>query len=185
MRPALIAALSLAAAATAGAATAQSPYQSWSSQGGDGARSYGYETGRHYSNPYRHDDRRDYRDRSYNGQADQPGDYRCDAFWDANRTDCSAGWRDQRHRSSYGYGYGRGQGRGHGYGYGYGHDAGGSVYPGAYGRPDLVYPAGRGGYAAAGSRDPARMDWCRRNYRSYDAASGYYRAYSGRLIWCG
>ena len=32
----------------------------------------------------------------FNGQADRPGDYRCDAYWDAARTDCGAAWRDQR-----------------------------------------------------------------------------------------
>ena len=28
-------------------------------------------------------------------------------------------------------------------------------------------------------------EWCAARYRSYDARSGYYRAYSGRLIFCG
>lgn len=179
MRPALIAALCLAAAMTTSAASAQS----WSSHG---ARSYGYEPGRHYSNPYRHDGRSGYGYGygSYNGQADRPGDYRCDGFWDANRSDCAEAWRDQRARSSYGHAYGYRQGYGDGYGYrGYG--SGGATYSGAYGRPDIVYPGTRGGYVGGTARDPGRMDWCRRNYRSYDAASGYYRAYSGRLIWCG
>lgn len=33
-------------------------------------------------------------------QLDRPGDYRCDKFWDADRSDCGAGWRDQRDRVS-------------------------------------------------------------------------------------
>jgi len=103
----------------------------------------------------------------------------------------------------YGDGYGYHSGRygygGHGYhprrgygsqyydGYGYGgHNQGGTAYEGAYGRPDVVFPGGgyRGGYAS-GSRDGRRIDWCRATYRSYDPGSGYYRAYSGRLVWCG
>lgn len=139
-------------------------------------------------------------------QRDRPGDWRCDAFWDANRTDCGAAWRDQRHRatrswSSYGDGYrdgryrtyGRSQGYGYGYGSGYGYGPGhgsGEAYYGAYGRPDLVYPEGGHGYGGTyggsyGGRDPHRIDWCRSRYRSYDPGSGYYRAYSGRLVWCG
>ena len=31
----------------------------------------------------------------------------------------------------------------------------------------------------------SRSDWCRANYRSYDPRTGYYRAYSGRLVYCG
>lgn len=140
----------------------------------------------------------------WRSQLDRPGDYRCDAFWDANRTDCGARWRDQRHRVSpqarrdyralagYGGNHGRyGYAYGHGHdgrystrrrGYGYGHTRAGTAYHGAYGRPDLVYP---GGSAHAGGRDPGRVDWCRATYRSYDPHSGYYRAYSGRLIFCG
>lgn len=113
---------------------------------------------------------------AFDGQADRPGDYRCDRYWDANRGDCDAAWRDQRP-------YGRGYVRSYGYGYGYRYVQpayGANVYPGAYGRPDLVYPGG-GGYG----RDPGRIDWCRRAYRSYDPASGYYRAYGGRLVYCG
>ena len=53
---------------------------------------------------------------------------------------------------------------------------------GAYGRPDLVIGES---YGYASGRDPRRVDWCRWNYRSYDPRSGYYRAYSGRLIFCG
>ena len=150
----------------------------------------------------------------WRSQLDRPGDYRCDAFWDANRTDCGARWRDQRHRVSpqarrdyralagyggnhgryghaYGYGHdGRYSTRRRGYGYGQGHNDGyasaGTAYHGAYGRPDLVYPGGgHGGSTYGGGRDPGRIDWCRANYRSYDARSGYYRAYSGRLIFCG
>ena len=91
---------------------------------------------------------------------------------------------------SYGGGYGysprhRGYGSGYGSGYGYGHGAGGTTYEGAYGRPDVVFPGGGRGGSYAGGRDAHRMDWCRANYRSYDPASGYYRAYSGELIYCG
>lgn len=132
-------------------------------------------------------------------QYDRPGDYRCDVYWDANDRDCHAGWRDQRRYTSYGYGrhqdpghgygYGRGYGRGYGHGHGYTYRQdwrhGPAVYPGAYGRPDLVYPGGGGHYGYAAGRDPRRIDWCRANYRSYDPSSGYYRAYSGRLIFCG
>ncbi len=32
-------------------------------------------------------------------QRDRPGDYRCDAYWDANRTDCHERWRHQRPRT--------------------------------------------------------------------------------------
>ncbi|KQW82616.1 BA14K family protein [Brevundimonas sp. Root1279] len=139
----------------------------------------------------------------WRSQLDRPGDYRCDAFWDANRTDCGARWRDQRGRSGYapwnssyrygysdydrGYGYGHESGRRRDYDYGrnYGHSAGSTTYEGAYGRPDHVFPGGgRGGSYSAG-RDPGRVDWCRANYRSYDPYSGYYRGYSGRLIFCG
>lgn len=147
----------------------------------------------------------------WRAQLDRPGDYRCDQFWDASRTDCGARWRDQRRRVSpqarrdyrqlagyrhdgyggygYGHGYDRygGQGygsrrRGYGSSYGYGHGQGGTTYEGAYGRPDIVFP---GGGRYADGRDPRRVDWCRASYRSYDPGSGYYRAYSGRLIWCG
>lgn len=143
-------------------------------------------------------------DWSVRAQRDRPGDYRCDAFWDANRTDCDARWRDQRHRTSYGYSYSRSYrgdygyrghdrryGGDHGYGYGYGHDRGyrregGTAHYGAYGRPDVVYSSGDGYGSRYGSgRDPHRIEWCRRNYRSYDVRSGYYRAYSGRLVYCG
>ena len=174
-----------------------------------------------YRDPYgsRYDWRDDrYRQRDWNAvpstfdwrsQLDRPGDYRCDAFWDASRTDCGDRWRDQRHRVSgearanyrqlagyraddhgrYGYGYGYGyddryssRRRGYGAAYGYGHGAGGTAYHGAYGRPDLVYPSG--GYGPGG-RDPGRIAWCRATYRSYDPGSGYYRAWSGRRVWCG
>jgi hypothetical protein len=147
----------------------------------------------------------------WRSQLDRPGDYRCDAYWDANRTDCGARWRDQRARVSsqarrdyralagdrgnYGYGhaYGHGYGgrystrrRGYGAdypGYGQGYRQAGTAYYGAYGRPDLVYPDGRGDYGVG--RDPGRVAWCRSTYRSYDPGSGYYRAWSGRLVFCG
>jgi len=115
-------------------------------------------------------------------QYDRPGDYRCDAYWDAGRDDCNADWRDQRRHSSRGI-----EGRGHGrYGYGYGHGyraqvGGAAVYPGAWGRPDLVYP---GGHDSAG-RHGNRVAWCQARYRSYDPRSGYYRTYDGRRVFCG
>ena len=154
----------------------------------DHGRSYGH-NGQGYGR--RHD---------FNGQADGPGDYRCDAFWDRGRTDCDAGWRDQRpfawrtdqRRSRYSSSSGYSGYSTSGYGYstrprGQGYDpTRGTAYYGAYGRPDLVYPGGGygGGHAGHG-RDPHRIDWCRATYRSYDSGSGYYRTYSGRLVFCG
>jgi len=141
-----------------------------------------------------HQDRSRRRYNSYNGQQDVPGDFRCDAYWDANRTDCNAAWRDRRpwrpatHRRSY---------SSHSYG-------GPSVYAGQYGRPDVVYSGSRysGGHGQGGSwggayhghdhsshaqygRDPQRINWCCAEYRSYDPATGYYTAYSGQRIFCG
>lgn len=151
----------------------------------------------------------------WRSQLDRPGDYRCDQFWDASRDDCGARWRDQRHRASpqarrdyrqlAGYGregYGRGHGhgrygysnrRGYGSAWNYGHPQGSTTYHGAYGRPDHVYPGGgvsyggySGGYGGGyNSGYGSRSDWCRANYRSYDPRTGYYRAYSGRLVYCG
>lgn len=151
-----------------------------------GARHYNSGHGRGYSNY------------DYQGQRDVPGDYRCDAYWDRGRTDCDAGWRDQRRYASRGaYRYGDGHGRrDHRY-YnsnphrgGYGGSEAATAFYGAYGRPDLVYPGGGHGqagygHAAYGQRNPGRVDWCRAQYRSYDPSSGYYRTYSGRLIYCG
>lgn len=198
IRSALILAAGVALAAAPAAA------QSWERNSG-----YGHQRGGSNWAPSAFD---------WRSQLDRPGDYRCDAFWDANRTDCGARWRDQRHRVSpqarrdyralagyggnhgrYGraWGYGhdgrystrrRGYGYGQGYGYAYdrGHGSAATAYHGAYGRPDLVYSGGGyGGPAYGGGRDPGRIDWCRATYRSYDARSGYYRAYSGRLIFCG
>jgi hypothetical protein len=141
----------------------------------------------------------------WRSQLDRPGDYRCDQFWDANRTDCDARWRDQRARAGHGpwngnqgYGHGRGYGYsysgrrdyeyGHDYGLrNYGHASGSTTYEGAYGRPDHVFPGGGRSYGGSysGGRNPGRIDWCRNNYRSYDPYSGYYRGYSGQLIFCG
>lgn len=132
----------------------------------------------------------------YNGQRDRPGDYRCDAYWDRGRDDCDARWRDQRPFRSY-----SAYGSGHRYSR-YERDGGGYVYQpynqgtqyyGAYGRPDQVYPgSGYGGqvqgYYGGGysnGRDPGRQSYCAARYRSYDPHSGYYRAYSGRLVFCG
>jgi len=181
----------------------QAPYQTpYADQG-----RYGYETPYRYERSYRSESRSRSSDWSVAAQRDRPGDYRCDAFWDANRSDCDARWRDQRHRTSYGsssYGYGRDHrdyDRRHDdhYGYGYGRpqtyygsasrhppvygQGGATPYYGAYGRPDLVYPGS--GSAYGGGRDARRVEWCRRTYRSYDPRTGYYRAYSGRLIYCG
>lgn len=138
----------------------------------------------------------------WRSQLDRPGDYRCDQFWDANRDDCSARWRDQRRQASpqarrnyrelAGYGrdgYGHGgydNRRGYGSAYDYGHAQGSTTYHGAYGRPDHVYPGGGTSYGGGyNSGYGSRSDWCRANYRSYDPRTGYYRAYSGRLIYCG
>lgn len=147
----------------------------------------------------------------WRSQLDRPGDYRCDRFWDASRDDCGARWRDQRRhaspqarrdyrelaghgRSGYGYGrYGHGYRRGYGSANDYGHAQGSTTYHGAYGRPDHVYPGsgvsygGYGGGYGGGynSGYGSRSDWCRANYRSYDPRTGYYRAYSGRLVHCG
>ncbi len=146
----------------------------------------------------------------WRSQLDRPGDYRCDQFWDASRDDCGARWRDQRHRASpqarrdyrqlAGYGSGHGHGRygysnrrGYGSAYSDGHAQGSTTWHGAYGRPDHVYPGGGvsyGGYSGShgGGYDNgygSRSDWCRANYRSYDPHTGYYRAYSGRLVYCG
>jgi hypothetical protein len=138
-------------------------------------------------------DRRNERryDRSYQGQVDQPGDYRCDAYWDRGRTDCDARWRDQRAP------WQRSSGRRHTPSYG-----GSAVYYGEYGRPDLVYSGGgydgyrpgtgypdRYGHDHAqygqGGRNQQRINWCCAEYRSYDPATGYYIAYSGQAVFCG
>ena len=131
---------------------------------------------------------------SYNGQADRPGDFRCDAYWDRGRTDCDARWRDQRtYRSHQSYGYSSG--------YAYG---GTQVYAGQYGRPDVVYSGGQYGYGGGypggayadpyghdhsgygvGGRDPQRINWCCAQFRSYDPRTGFYTAYSGHRVFCG
>lgn len=171
-------------------------YGGSSSYHGGQSEDYGrYGQGGYYGQRY---------DYSYGGQQDVPGDYRCDAYWDRGRTDCNASWRDQRSYGS-GYGYGRsgyGHDRGHSYyssqsGRGYGR---GTTYYGAYGQPDVVYAVPTGGYGgyggshgggyghgggAYGDRNQGRIEWCRSAYRSYDSRSGYYRAYSGRLVYCG
>ena len=188
----------------------QTPYGYQDSYGRD---RYDRDSSYRYERRYRSDTTRYSSDWSVAAQRDRPGDYRCDAFWDANRSDCDARWRDQRGRSSYGYGrtdrrdhrrYDDGYGYGYGYNYGYGYGYAGpqpyygsehrsyrsrydsrdtTTYYGAYGRPDVVY--GGGGSAYGQGRDPRRIDWCSRTYRSYDPRSGYYRAYSGRLVYCG
>lgn len=213
---ALAAGLTLAAAPAAAQSwggTYDDRYRSYDSAH-DGYRSYDSDHGqRSYQGSY------GYRssnavpsDFDWRSQLDRPGDYRCDQFWDASRTDCGARWRDQRHRASpqarrdyrelagygrgYGYdrhGYGHGgYGRGYstrGYGSAWGHAQGSTTYHGAYGRPDHVYPGGGvsyGGYTGGYSSGyGSRSDWCRAHYRSYDPRTGYYRAYSGRLVYCG
>ena len=206
--------LTLALAAGLTLAAAPAAAQSWGGTYDDRYRSYDSDHGqRSYQGSY------GYRssnavpsDFDWRSQLDRPGDYRCDQFWDASRTDCGARWRDQRHRASpqarrdyrelagygRGYGYDRhghghgGYGRGYstrGYGSAWGHAQGSTTYHGAYGRPDHVYPGGGvsyGGYTGGYSSGyGSRSDWCRAHYRSYDPRTGYYRAYSGRLVYCG
>ncbi len=61
---------------------------------------------------------------------------------------------------------------------------GSTTWNGAYGRPDHVYPGG--GHRSYGSGYAgSRTDCCRAAYRSHDPRSGYSRAYTGRLIFCG
>jgi hypothetical protein len=197
----------LALIATAGLTLVAAPAvaQTWAGtydggyRGGDTSRPY-YDSG---SGQRSHGDGHGYRRSNavpsnfdWRSQLDRPGDYRCDQFWDASRDDCGARWRDQRRQASpqarrdyrdlagygrggSGYGhapYGYSPRRGYGSAYDYGHAQGSTTYHGAYGRPDHVYP---------GSGGSSRADWCRATYRSYDPASGYYRAYSGRLVYCG
>lgn len=216
-RFALIAAAGLTLAAAPAAA------QSWGGtydsgyRSGDGYRAYDSDHGqRSYQGGY--GQRRSNAVPSnfdWRSQLDRPGDYRCDQFWDASRTDCGDRWRDQRHRASpqarrdyrqlagYGQGgyshgrYGYSGRRGYGSADNYGHAQGSTTYHGAYGRPDHVYPGGgvsyggySGGYGGGygggyNSGYGSRSDWCRANYRSYDPRTGYYRAYSGRLVYCG
>lgn len=210
--PVLLSAALSATALTLAATPATAQYYD------QGSRDYGRDYGRHdtadYGRDYGHAPTRwgsAPATAGWRGQLDRPGDYRCDAFWDASRTDCAAPWRDQRR--SYGYGWnttggygqaGRYSAYGHSdpyyarsasyggsrYGYsssrrGYGHAPvnreRGEAWHGAYGRPDLVYS--HNDYRDG--RDPRRVAWCRSNYRSYNPASGYYRAYSGRLVYCG
>ena len=155
------------------------------------AQTWGYpDQARSYSSYGRHGS-------DYNGQQDRPGDYRCDAYWDRGRDDCGAGWRDQRPFRA--YSSSRRSGRlpdyGHVYrsgSYAYQPYNQGTRYYGAYGRPDQVYPgSGYGGQVGghgggfANGRDVNRSSWCASRYRSYDPHSGYYRAYSGRLVFCG
>lgn len=132
---------------------------------------------------------------NWRSQLDRPGDYRCDQFWDANRDDCGDRSRDLRHRVSpqaqgeyralAGYGRGYSHGR-RGYGSAYGHAAGSTTYHGAYGRPDHVYPGAGTRYDSHGAGyGGGRSEWCRATYRSYNPATGYYRGYSGQLIYCG
>lgn len=172
------------------------PYQSGY---GDRSHSDGYSARRSNAVPSNFD---------WRSQLDRPGDFRCDQFWDANRDNCGARWRDQRRQASpqarrdyrelagsgrdgYGHGrYGYGYRRGYGSANNYGHAQGSTTYHGAYGRPDHVYPGGGvsygGGYGGGYNAGyGSRSDWCRANYRSYDPRTGYYRAYSGQLIYCG
>ena len=154
------------------------------------AQGWGYpDQARSYSSYGRHGD-------DYNGQQDRPGDYRCDAYWDRGRDDCGARWRDQRpfvRSYSSGHRHDRYRRESDGGGYAYQPYNQGTQYYGAYGRPDQVYPgSGYGGQQGpyygggyANGRDVSRSSWCASRYRSYDPHSGYYRAYSGRLVFCG
>ena len=223
-RLALVAAAGLSLAALPAAAQSWGGTYDTGYRGSDGPRSYDSGYGQRS-----HDDGYGYRRSNavpsnfdWRSQLDRPGDYRCDQFWDANRNDCGARWRDQRRQASpqarrdyrelagsgrdgygrggYGYGngrYGYSSHRGYGSAYDYGHAQGSTTYHGAYGRPDHVYPGGGvsyGGYSGGydggygggyNSGSGSRADWCRATYRSYDPSSGYYRAYSGRLVYCG
>ncbi len=211
-RLALIAAAGLSLSALPAAAqswggTYDSGYGERAYDGGHGRQSYGdgYRAPRSNAVPSNFD---------WRSQLDRPGDFRCDQFWDANRENCGARWRDQRRQASpqarrdyrelagygsYGYGHGRygyaGR-RGYGAAQDYGHAQGSTTYHGAYGRPDHVYPGGGtsyggygtgygSGYGGYDSGYGSRADWCRATYRSYDPRTGYYRAYSGRLVYCG
>ena len=66
-----------------------------------------------------------------------------------------------------------------------------AVYYGDYGRPDVVYSSAyeRHGHDhreyGQGGRSQQRINWCCAEYRSYDPATGYYIAYSGRQVFCG
>ncbi len=208
--------LALIAVAGLGLSAVPATAQSWGGtydsgyRSGDSYRSYDSGYG---ERPYQSG----YGDRSYNdghnarrsnavpsnfdwrSQLDRPGDFRCDQFWDANRDDCGARWRDQRRQASpqarrdYRELAGYGNRRGYGSAGNYGHARGPTTYHGAYGRPDHVYPGGgtsyggySGGYGGGYSSGyGSRADWCRATYRSYDPRTGYYRAYSGQLIYCG
>lgn len=223
VRLALIAAAGLTLAAVPAAVAAQGWDGTYGGgyRGGEGYRAY--DSG--YGQPYRQGGYSYPRSNAvpssfdWRSQLDRPGDYRCDQFWDASRTDCGDRWRDQRHRVSrearrdyrqlaghggygsyggygygynYGYNYGYDHGRygyssrrGYGSAYSYGHAQGSTTYHGAYGRPDHVYPGGGVSYGGYSSGYGSRSDWCRANYRSYDPRTGYYRAYSGRLVYCG
>lgn len=96
---------------------------------------------------------------SWYDQRDRPGDFRCDAYWDRGRDDCDAAWRT-RHLEPR---HGRGR---HDYGYPR------YVEPRPY-APPPVY------------REPERIAWCARRFRSYDPHTGYYLGYSGRWNFCG
>ena len=86
------------------AAVAQSPYDSRYDSRYSGAyqgpssydSQYGYDARYGYQTRSRSESRSYGSDWSVAAQRDRPGDYRCDAYWDANRTDCDARWRDQR-----------------------------------------------------------------------------------------
>ena len=96
-------------------------------------------------------------------QRDRPGDFRCDAYWDRGRDDCDAAWRTR---------YLRHDGRD------YRHDGHRHHRRARYWEP-------RPRHAPPVWRDPARMDWCARTYRSWDPYTGYYLGYSGRYHFCG
>ena len=153
MKTAALAALAALALTIAGSASAQS---------------WGYpDQARSYSSYSRYGS-------DFNGQADRPGDYRCDAYWDRGRDDCGASWRDQRRYTSQGSNYGHrrytsyGRGRNdQGGGYVYQPYNQGTQYYGAYGRPDQVYPgSGYGGQVGGGYGNQNRASYCAARYRS-------------------
>ena len=97
-RLALIAAAGLSLSALPAAAqswggTYDGGYGERAYEGGHGRQSHGDGYGSRRSNavPSNFD---------WRSQLDRPGDYRCDQFWDANRENCGARWRDQRRQAS-------------------------------------------------------------------------------------
>ena len=95
---------------------------------------------------------------SWRHQYERPGDLRCDPYWDRGRDDCHEAWRTRHLRD----------GPRH-----HRHDR----------RHWRAEPRPR--YAPPVFRDPERVAWCDRRFRSYDPRTGYYLTYSGRWRFCG